>query len=760
MHEEVDWPFRTILSALANSTDKPFNLRDVRHDLVSVLDIHPRGDAVEHVASLRAPSLDRVRHELSAEGAAGRMYASYESRTEQLDMACSVAEALGSSTHRVIEAGTGVGKSVAYLIPSVLFAQENGLTVGIATKTNALTDQLVTHELPALDAALPGGLSFVSLKGYDHYLCLNRLQRAALGELPVQLAPAHDRPDEAIAADMLTAIAVSYAYACQSPEGDLDALGIRWRYVPRQMLSTVPSECQRHRCPFFPNECLLHGARRRAASADIVVTNHSLLLRNVAAGGRVLPPIRHWIVDEAHSLESEARRQWAVEIDEESARTGFENLGGTKTGAIHAALIKVPNLDGRELHTRLLTKASASIDRARIAHAALMDSLHAMVSLTGPNSGYDGVTLWIDDTARQSPEWAGVSEAGAHCAERFEQASQDLREAADELADVDSQLGAELLEAGQFLSATCDAVRLICDGEDESYVYSAQLSRRKRERRGDKLVAEKIDPGEDLARLWLPEMLSVTFTSATMTVAGSFEHFEHAVGLDRDLPSAHENLRLNSSFDYDRNMAVVVCRDMPAPNNPRYLQSLEDMLFDVHVAMHGSVLTLFTNRREMERVYQGLAPRLAQRGLELDVQGYGTTPRRLRERFLADKHRSLFALKSFWEGFDAVGDTLRCVVIPKLPFASPRDPLVRIRDLREDRSWWRHSLPEAILEVRQAAGRLIRSASDSGVLVLADSRVSTKRYGRQFVNSMPTTSCQQLGCDQVGRFIELWRSSR
>ena len=171
------------------------------------------------------------------------------------------------------------------------------------------------------------------------------------------------------------------------------------------------------------------------------------------------------------------------------------------------------------------------------------------------------------------------------------------------------------------------------------------------------------------------------------------------------------------------------------------------------------MLTLFTNRREMERVYDALAPRLAAIGLELDCQQRGTSPRRLRERFMADKSRSLMALKSFWEGFDAAGDTLRCVVIPKLPFANPNDPLVRERDLREDRSWWRYSLPEAVLSVKQAAGRLIRTGTDAGIVVFADSRVATKRYGQQFVRSMPSSSCSQLDCAHVGRYIELWRAS-
>ena len=268
MHPDVTWAYRPVLAHLAaEQGTEPFSLKAVRHELVAETPAHPRQDAAEKNESFEAPTAAQMAAAFGPGGTISRMYDAYEGRPEQLAMAQEVAAALGTSTHRAIEAGTGVGKSVAYLLPEVLFAQANNVTVGVATKTNALTDQLVSHELPALARALPNGLTFASLKGYDHYPCLRRLERAGRNELPLSLVENPDRSQAAISADMLTAIAVTYAYVCQSPEGDLDALGIRWRYVPRPMLTTTSTECLRNRCPFFPGECLLHGARRRAASA-------------------------------------------------------------------------------------------------------------------------------------------------------------------------------------------------------------------------------------------------------------------------------------------------------------------------------------------------------------------------------------------------------------------------------------------------------------------------------------------------------------
>lgn len=761
MHPDVSWPLRTIFSYLADAgvaPARPFSLKEARSALVRGTQGSPRLDAAEldHIAAV---SGDEVEREFGANGAVARMYEHMELRPEQVAMAREVAEALSTSTHRAIEAGTGVGKSVAYLLPEVLFAKRNNVTVGVSTKTNALTDQLVSQELPALSAALPGGVSFVSLKGYDHYPCLHRLDRAVVDDLPLAAVSHDGRSDNAVACDMLTAIAVTYAFACQSPDGDVDALGIRWRYVPRPLLTTTPGECLRGRCPYFPNECPLHGARRRAACSDVVVTNHSLLLRNVAADGKILPPIRHWVVDEAHGLEAEARRQWAVEVSGEEARAAFELLGGTTTGTIHNLMVRAMSLEGSTLVVGMLAKAAATLSRASVSVADLFVAVHELGSVARGDGGYDSVTLWLGDEVRSTPEWAAVADAGGVAAEVVREAVRQLAEAAEAMAPEAPSLAADLGESTRFLRDLCAGIELICAGTDRSYVYSAQLSRPRRKMPSEKLVAEKIDIGSDLAARWLPEMRSVVFTSATIAVGDDFAHFDHAVGLDLLDKGSHRALRLDSSFDFDSHMSVVVARDLPAPNDRAYLPALEDLLFDVHVSMGGSVLTLFTNRRDMERAFEALQPRLAAAGLEVACQSRGASPRRLRQRFMEERSLSLMALRSFWEGFDAAGDTLRCVVIPKLPFASPNDPLVRERDAREDRAWWKYSLPDAVISVKQAAGRLIRSSTDTGVLVLADSRLVSKGYGRLFVGSLPSRSVTRLESANVGRYLNLWRAS-
>jgi len=763
MRTDVAWPLRPILSYVATMQgDAGFSLKQARKDLIEGRKLRARMDADDLPLGRVAPTAAEVANEFGPGGSVERMYARFERRPEQLQMTEEVRSALATSSHRAIEAGTGVGKSVAYLVPLIQFAKRNNVTVGVATKTNALTDQLVSHELPGLAKVLPGGVEFCSLKGYEHYPCLRKVQGLAQGH---EVDEASDAELQDGGQDLLTAAATILSYAAAMPEGDLDALGIRWRNVPRKALTTTPRECQRTRCPFFRNECLVHGARARAASSDVVVTNHSLLLLDIASGGRVLPPIRHWVVDEAHSFEAEARRQWAVEVCGDDVRAGFEHLGDSKSGTIRALMVQTNALDAPTLVQALLVKTASAASRASRATGDLFQVLHELVHVAEGGGGYDNVSLWIDETVRSTPEWGAVLAAGMESVDLLDAAAKAAGEAGEKLVELGetdtraSQMAADLGEASAFLATTRDAIRLVCDGEDESYVFSAQLYRQRKRIGQERLEAQKLDVGADLASEWFPQMHSVVMTSATMAVRDDFSHFDHAVGLDRLEGSRHRDVRLDSSFDYDNNMQVIVVKDLPQPNDGRYLKALEDALYDVHVAMGGSVLTLFTNRREMEQVYENLAPRLGSVGLGLVRQEKGSSARQLRNQFMAQKTLSLMALKSFWEGFDAAGDTLRCVVIPKLPFANPRDPLVRERDLREQRSWWRYSLPEAVLAVKQAAGRLIRTSTDTGVLVLMDSRLVQKGYGRDFLQSLPARDHADLEARNVSRYITLWRQS-
>lgn len=754
MHPDVPWSYRPIFSFLAGShPEAVFSLVSARHDILAADSSSAAGSSAridaDELPGLNMPSREEVEACFEPDGLVNRMYPGYEPRVEQMQMAAEVRDALATSSHRVIEAGTGVGKSIAYLVPFAQAAKRNNITVGIATKSNNLADQLMYHELPRLAREIEGGLTYCALKGYDHYPCLRKLERLA------RASEVHTTRDPA---DTLTAIAVIYAYACQSPAGDLDGLGIRWRSVRKADLTTSSRECARRLCPFYPDKCMVHGSRRRAARADVVVTNHSLLFRNVAADGKILPPIRHWVVDEAHSIEGEARRQWAVTVSADESRSIFERLGGARTGSLGRITRDLAASDAATLFMGLTAKATSSTQRASLAMADLFDAVRDLARSARSDSGYDTANMWIGREVRESAAWGVFAEVANTAIDALDEASKNLASLVETVAEEKPELVADVADGQRRLKELNDGLKLVVEGTNDRYVYSCQVNRRIKAG-GESLSAERLDIGEALAEKWLPEMHTAIFASATMTVSGSFDHFTHAVGLDRLGRESFQTLHLDSSYDFERNMAVVVAGDIPDPRNrAAYLDALENLLVDVHMAMGGSTLTLFTNRRDMEELFDRVSPRLSKEGLALDCQKKNTSAKILRDRFLSDETSSLFALKAFWEGFDAAGDTLRCVVIPKLPFSSPTDPLSCERGVREDRAWARYSLPEAVLEVKQAAGRLIRTSTDAGVLVLADSRLVTKGYGKKFLSSLPA-AYQRIESPQVGRYLELWRAS-
>ena len=748
MHPDVRWPYRPIFSFLAGEQQgETFSLEAARAQVMQA-DAEPDHIDADELPGLTMPRRDEIELRYAPGGLVNDMYASYEPRAEQIVMASEVRDAFATSTHRVIEAGTGVGKSIAYLVPAAEAAKRNKITVGIATKSNNLTDQLMYQELPKLARELDGGLSFCALKGFDHYPCLLKLESLAAGrEITTNRDPA----------DTLTAIAVLYAFACQSPTGDLDSLGIRWRSVNRADLTTSSRECARGNCRFFNRGCFVRCARRRAAKADIVVTNHSLLFRNVAADGKILPPIRHWIIDEAHSVEKEARRQWALSVSADESRMVFERLGGAQSGALGRLTHALASSDAATLFLGLGAKAASSASRASLAMAELFEAVREL-SRNGKADGYADANIWIGPELRAHRGWEYFEPTARTAIDALDEAGKNLSSLAESVGAENPEMVIEVADGARRIKEMKSTLSLILEGADEHYVYSLQVNKARRAG-GEALTAERMDIGEALAEQWLPEMHSVVFTSATVTVSNSFDHFNHSVGLDRLPKGSFSCVQLESSYNFQENMAVVVAGDIPDPRDrDAYLAAMENLLVDVHMAMGGSTLTLFTNRRDMEDLYGRVEPRLSRQGLELACQLRGTSVKRLRDRFLSEESSSLFALKAFWEGFDASGATLRCVVIPKLPFANPTEPLSCERNVREERAWAKYSLPDAVLEVKQAAGRLIRTSTDRGVLVLADSRLLSKGYGKKFLSSLPS-QFQRIDAEQVGRYIKLWRAS-
>lgn len=696
----------------------------------------------------------------SAGGLVGSLYEEYEPREEQKEMALAVHAALSHARNLSVEAGTGVGKSMAYLVPLVMAARENNITVGVATKTNALLDQLVHKELPLLADAL--GITYAPLKGFTHYPCLRKVD--ALVKQGPQLIvykkqPIHQAP----------ALAGLLSFIDQSDYDDMDALKLDYRAIPRWRISTKSAECLRHKCPFYGRSCFVHGARDQAQRCDVVVTNHSLLFWDVRFDGGLLPPIRYWVVDEAHGAEAEARRTFSLSVSSEELRALARKVAGDS--ALHNVLLRVQRSaqapeEARTLYEALITKARTRAEA--FAQAVEEFCISAKVLLAfDPKSrskGYEYFDLWLNDEIRHGDTYRVVVEHARKLSDALEkliQATRDIVAYAEQIDDT-SHAQRELALVALELREAYEALDKIFFHENGNHVYSVRMSRTK-STLDETFTVQPLDVGKDLNETLYATTNSVIYASATLSVDNRFDAFEHAVGLNEGEYSQADALHVDSSFDFDTNMRIFVPTDMPEPQDPSYLSVLSQFLIDLHRAQEGSFLTLFTNRRDMERCFDTVHPALKQDELRLVCQKWGVSVKGLRDDFLKDEHLSLFALKSFWEGFDAPGSTLKGVIVPKLPFGLPTDPLSCERQTRDDHAWAHYSLPAAVIEVKQAVGRLIRTATDHGVVILADKRLITKYYGSKFLNSLPSRTINFLSqadiVEEVRRIAESYDES-
>ncbi|MBK5211504.1 MAG: hypothetical protein JJE36_04235 [Coriobacteriia bacterium] len=714
---------RQVLGSRSDRSEKSFNLRTLRGRQVKADRAESLYDAYELPMkfSYEGDLMEAVRPTgKSKNKQTERMYADFEIRPAQDEMANKIYDTFLRSHFFTVEAGTGVGKSLAYLLPAALMALENNVSVGIATKSNNLADQLLTREIPRLNKMLGNKLRFTAVKGYENYLCLRKLDVALR--------------DGALS----TEVAHVFAWVSQSPWGDAARLG-SVRAYERSFIATQ-AECTNKRCRYYPNLCYLHGARKRAQSSHLVVTNHSLLFRDATSPSRILPPIRYWIVDEAHNIEREARSQTAVTVEPLRMQNLFRRATGNG-GLLYRLNKAIDKVAGEMGEKSSIASTLALLEKGVAESTKLLASFeNAAGDLAERASRRDRLSeIWVNTELRDTAEWGVVVSTGRSLYRKLEKliACGNLLRAEMTLEDEikDDDLIADFSGFIYDVGFTLTGLGVFIAEPDENMVYSVKLTS---DRHVQRLVAAPLKVGRIIVDEIYSNVNSLVYTSATIAEGDSFKHFNEAVGLDLVEESRLDGAALSSSFDLKNQMKIFVVSDMPDPREANYQHELSIFMEQVHIALDGGVLTLFTNKKDMHAVHENVHVSLGNKNLEILIQKEGSSSLALGKQFVEDERRSLFALRTFWEGFDARGDTLKCVVIPKLPFASPTTPLAGERFVREGTSAWaRHDLPEAIIDLRQAIGRLIRSASDTGFVILADSRLVTKNYGKRVLKSLP-----------------------
>ncbi|MFI5209917.1 MAG: ATP-dependent DNA helicase, partial [Gemmatimonadales bacterium] len=680
--------------------------------------------------------------QLGERGGVARELGQYEDRPSQRDMAAYISDAYNDGGTVLLEAGTGVGKSFAYLVPALAWARANRERTVVSTNTINLQEQLVGKDLPLLQRALGDEEwqpSFALLKGWRNYLCLARLEQAVAGQRSL-LEP--EKQDELVALS---------AWAGRTADGSLSDLAVHPTADVWDEVSAEADLCTRLKCRHF-DACFLFKARRRAADADVVVVNHHLLASDLAVRqaqdnweeAAVLPPYRRLVLDEAHHLEDVAASHLGIQVGSRGVRrllARFERNGKGLAPTLSYELSRSEDLLSRASLDLLQQRLLPALRDARRDSDAIFDRLHQRLE------GVPGGVLRIGDDFSQDSLWAeGLGRDLDATLGAFKSLKDHVETIADRLQ------GDEMNERRQQLIQECRAVvrRLegVADGLNQTLRAAAGgvpavrwIARAGQKGQQVSLSSVPLDLAPLLRELIFDRLETVTMTSATLAAGGDFGFLESRVGLSgEDSPVTVREI-LPSPFDFGNQCLFGIPEDMPDPreDDQGHADAVCAVVRDLVHASDGGVFVLFTSHSALKRAAAELRSTLGARW-PLLVQGEGQRDALLR-RFREAGNAVLLGTDSFWEGVDVPGRALRALVLAKLPFKVPSEPITaaRLERLEEQgqNGFFNYLLPHAALKLKQGFGRLIRSTSDVGVVLLLDPRVLRKSYGAMVLEGLP-----------------------
>lgn len=701
------------------------------------------------------------------DGRLSQSFPGFEFRPQQLSMMRVVTEAFNSNKIAVVEAGTGVGKSFAYLAPSILWALKNKRRVVISTNTIILQEQLLHKDLPELARQLNLEFKAVLVKGRGNYISYRRLKYAGTRADLFH----EDRSGE------LQSLA---QWAEISRDGSRSDLPFSISEDTWEAVMSDKDDCLRAECQFF-NQCHYYNSRREAANADIIVANHHLVMADVAlrlenSGNEfvgILPPFDRVIFDEAHNLEEVATSYFTTQTSLAAIRRQFFRLARLRdrSGVLQAfynALRKNKNAYLNPTVPEILSLISDRIiparEEAEIAIRQFFDELFAETSTyfyADNLKDNDRREFRITVAVTESPYWTRASELMSSVAAELQRLIEHFASLENMLSRLPEDLLNESMEPRLRLFATVKkitdhhgAIGYFLAAEKEEYCRWFELGYR----RGQPYIVPHtapLDISKNLRDALFSRKNTVVLTSATLTIDNTFNYFNRQMGLSDRKPPKDEGpdrasnsslaerttyLQLDTPFDYEQNCIIGIPRDLPVPASPDFLESVIAPVIETIKITRGRALVLFTAYSHLRRVLDRCRTALEQAGITPLMQG--EMPRhQLVENFKSREKAALFATSSFWEGVDIQGDALQSLVIIKLPFSVPSTPIIEARAEMLDRqggnSFYEIAIPQAVIKFKQGFGRLIRSHRDHGVVLILDNRVLTQRYGRIFMRSLP-----------------------
>ena len=744
---EGGWSFAELFELPAVARLRPGVLRRLLPPEIAFLRERAREEELEPTGSLEPIEVQAVQDVIGPDGALAEVIPGFERRRQQEQMAEAVAQAINASGQILVEAGTGTGKSLAYLVPAALSASERGETVVLSTNTLALQDQLLRKDVPDLIAALARAaddrqVGVVALKGRSNYLCLRKW-------FPWERQASLEPDESRLKAKIL-------AWLPRTTTGDRAELRLSggeesfWRQVAEEEGACDPGSCVFHQ----RGQCFLFRARRAAESAHLVVVNHALLLTDAASSNRILPDYDTLVIDEAHHLEDQATAQFTVTLSERhltefaEAVAGSDGvtMAGVAAGAV-AFLLGAAADDPGQQRARLarekLEKALASSSTIRAAARDLFAALEYIHLEAGDTGSGAERARRVTSATRASPAWQAVDAAWDRLLEGLRDAEATLRWFATAVDEVDDVAIADLAEAGErqelLLSDLTNTIRI---GAELASKFAQALDAPEAgrvfwlERQGplDRITfrSAPLDVSGLLQERLFKKTRAAVLTSATLAVEGSCDYLASRLGV----PDA-SSLIVPSPFDYRSSVMLYLTDDTPDPTHPQYRDVLEQTLIDVIDATRGRALILFTSHALLNDMARSITSPLQDRGIAVLAQRRDGSPQQLTERLRRETNVAVLGTASFWEGVDVAGEALSLLAITRLPFTVPTDPVFAARSESFEDAFGGYAVPQAVLRFKQGFGRLIRSSQDRGVCAVLDRRILTKRYGATFLQSLP-----------------------